>query len=208
MKRTPDARGGAAVGAMNVAALVLAALSALAPAARAQSDSKNPPPAAPGTTTPGTSGPAAHVHVYGQVYVGDRAPDYTLDGSDGKVVRPSRFRGDWVVMLFADRKEQLAPLVTIHGDLHNLGVRILGVCREKAHGLQGYANRQKLPFVMGADWNGDVSAMYGLYDAERSMISPGFVLVDRDGIVRMALLGKNLPPEQIAALVRFAVSGL
>ncbi len=61
---------------------------------------------------------------------------------------------------------------------------------------------------MGADWAGEVSAMYGLYDSERSMISPGFVLVDRDGIVRMALLGQNVPPDQIAALVRFAVSGL
>ena len=39
------------------------------------------------------------------------------------------------------------------------------------------------------------------------MISPGFLLVDRDGIVRMVLFGHNLPPGQIAALVRFAVTG-
>jgi peroxiredoxin len=112
------------------------------------------------------------------------------------------------VMVFADRKEKFSPLVTIHEDLKTHGVSILAVCKEKAHSLQNYAKRQKLPFVMGADWTGEVSALYGHYDPERQMISPGFVLADRDGIVRMALQGQNLPPEQIAALVRYAVAGL
>jgi mycoredoxin-dependent peroxiredoxin len=194
---------------MRTGALAIAAVILLAPPAGAQSDGKTPPPSVPSTTSSGASPtPAGRVHVYGQVYVGDRAPDFTLDGSDGKIVRPSRFRGDWVVLVFADRKEKFQPLETVYEDLNNRGVRILAVCKEKAHGLQAYATREKLPFVVGADWTGEVSAMYGLYDQERSMISPGFVLADRDGIVRMALLGQNLPPEQIAALVRFAVSGL
>jgi mycoredoxin-dependent peroxiredoxin len=194
---------------MKIAALALAAVTLLAPQVRAQSDGKTPPPSVPSTTSASASpAPSARVHVYGQVYVGDRAPDFTLDGSDGKIVRPSRYRGDWVVMVFADRKEKFQPLTTVYDNLNDLGVRIIAVCKEKAHGLQGYASREKLPFVVGADWTGEVSAMYGLYDAERSMISPGFVLADRDGIVRMALLGQNLPPEQIAALVRYAVNGL
>lgn len=191
---------------MRTAALVLAAAIALAPPALAQS--KTPPPSSPGQTSSGTSTPQARVHMYGQVYVGDRAPDFTLDGSDGKLVRPSRFRGDWLVLVFADRKEKLGPLATIHDELRTLGVQIVGVCKEKAHGLQAYATRQKLPFVLGADWTGEISAMYGLYDHEGTRITPGFVLADRDGIVRMALQGHNLPPEQIAALVRYSVSGI
>jgi peroxiredoxin len=186
-------------------------LALVVPASRAlaQSEGKTPPPPA-ATATPSSSAPApaGRVHVYGQVYVGDRAPDFTLDGSDGKILRPSRFRGDWVVMVFADRKEKLAPLAAITHDLDSLGVRLLGVCKEKAYSLQAYATRQKLSFVMGADWTGEVSGEYGLYDTERSMISPGFVVVDREGYVRMALLGQNLPPEQVSALVRFAVAGL
>ena len=191
---------------MKTAALVLAAVTAFAPPAVAQSDGKAPPPPPPGPQTSGSIPSLGRVHIYGQVYVGDRAPDFKLDGSDGRLVRPSRLRGDWVVMVFADRKERFAPLVTIHDELRALGVRILAVCKEKAHGLQGYSNREKLPFVLGADWTGEVSSLYGLYDSERSIVSPGFVLADREGIVRMALLGQNLPPEQIAALVRFAVS--
>ena len=183
-------------------------IAALANAPQAIAQSKvGPPPSAPTTSTP-SSAPQARVHIYGQVYIGDRVPDFTLDGSDGKVVRPSRFRGDWLVMAFADRKEKLVQLSTIHEELTSLGVRVLGVCKEKAHNLQTYSTRQRLPIVMGADWTGEVSSLYGLYDSERSMITPGFLLVDREGIVRMALQGQNLPPQQIAALVRFAVTGL
>ena len=196
----------ARIAVTTLAALAwLAAIAALAPRVIAQS--RTTPPPAPSTTGASSGTPQARVHVYGQVYIGDRVPDFTLDGSDGKVVRPSRFRGDWVVMAFADRKEKLAPLASIHDELGSLGVRVLGVCKEKAHSLQTYSTRQRLPIVMGADWTGEVSSIYGLYDSERSMITPGFLLVDREGIVRMALQGQNLPPQQIAALVRFAVGG-
>jgi peroxiredoxin len=193
---------------MRTAALVLAAAIAFAPPAFAQSEGKTPPPSSSGQNPSGTSTPQARARMFGQVYVGDRAPDFTLDGSDGKMVRPSRFRGDWVVIVFADRKEKLGPLATIHDELRTLGVQIVGVCKEKAHGLHAYATRQKLPFVLGADWTGEVSAMYGLYDSQDTRITPGFVLADRDGIVRMALQGHNLPFGQIAALVRYSVTGI
>ena len=189
---------------MKTAALVLTAVTALSPPALAQS--KTSPPPAPGSSQGGQATPQARVHIYGHVYIGERAPDFSLDGSDGKIVRPSRFRGEWVVMVFADRKEKLGPLAAIHDEMRTLGVHIFGVCKEKAHTLQKYSTRQRLPFVLGADWTGEISAMYGLYDSERS-ISPGFLVVDREGIVRMALLGHNLPPEQIAALVRYGVAG-
>jgi peroxiredoxin len=191
---------------LKSAALVLVAVTAFAPPAMAQPEPKTPPPAAP-RSGPSSPTPQARVHIYGQVYIGDRAPDFTLDASDGKVARLSHFRGDWVVMVFADRKEKFGPLASIHDELRTLGVRIFAVCREKAHGLQMYATRNHLPFVLGSDWTGEISSLYGLFDGERSMISPGFVVLDRDGIVRMALFGQNLPPEQIAALVRFAVAG-
>jgi peroxiredoxin len=190
---------------VRAAALVAAAVMALAPAAMSQE--KTPAPAPPGPAQSGTSTAQGRVRLYGDVYIRERAPDFTLDGSEGKIVRPSSFRGDWVVIVFADRKEMLQPLVKVQDELRSLGAKTFGVCREKAHGLQTYAKRERLPFVLGADWTAEVSALYGFYDSERSMVSPGFVIVDREGIVRMALQGHNLPPEQIAALVRFAIQG-
>lgn len=189
-------------------ALCLAATPVLSGVARAQSGEKSPPPPAPRAPDLVARTPQPHVHVYGQVFIGERAPDFSLDGADGQIVRLARFKGDWVLIVFADRKETLAPLGSIDEEMRRLGVRILGVCHEKAHTLQKFAARDSLRFALGADFSTEVSGLYGLYDAQRSTISPGFLLIDREGIVRMALLGQNLPPDHIARLARYAVSGL
>jgi len=41
-----------------------------------------------------------------------------------------------------------------------------------------------------------------------TVVSRRFVLLDRDGVVRMALLGQRLPPEDILRLIRFGITGL
>ena len=192
---------------MKRALLAFAFVTALAPPVLAQGEPKTPPQAPPQTTEPGAPSPKPRVHVYGQVFIGESVPDYRLDGSDGLIVRPSRFRGNWELMVFADRKEMLAPLAAVHDSLLPFGVSIFGVCREKAHNLRSYSSRLALPFVLGADVTGEVSALFGLYDAVHSTISPGLLLIDRSGVVRMALLGQHLPPDQVAALVRYAIAG-
>jgi peroxiredoxin len=192
---------------MRSPTLCLAGMLVLAPFAMAQS-SKAPTPSTPRPVENTPMTPQPHIHIFGQVSIGERTPDFTLDGSDGRPLRLVRYRGDWVLMVFADRKETLAPLADIDGDMRSLGVRIVGVCREKAHGLQIFAARGNLPFLLGADFSGEVSELFGQYDRERTTVNPGFLLLDREGVVRMAVLGQNVPPEQIADLVRFAVTGL
>jgi peroxiredoxin Q/BCP len=192
---------------MRTAALCLAATLALPVTALAQSG-KTPSP--PQTTRPPEAvqyPPQSRVHIYGQVYIGERAPDFSLDGSDGKLLKLSRHKGDWVLLSFSDRKEALAPLREIHDEMRALGVQIVGVCKEKAHTLQVFAARDTLPFVLGADFTGEIAALYGLFDTGRSTISPGLLMIDRDGWVRMALLGQPLPPAHVARLARFAVTG-
>jgi peroxiredoxin len=189
-------------------ALCLAATFVSSGVARAQSGEKTPPPPAPRAPEIVARTPQPHVHVYGQVIIGERAPDFSLDGADGRIIRLARFKGDWVLIVFADRKETLAPLGSIDEELRGLGVRLLGVCHEKSHTLQTFAARDSLHFALGADFSTEVSALYGLFDTQRSVISPGFLLIDREGIVRMALLGQNLPPDHIARLARYAVTGL
>jgi peroxiredoxin Q/BCP len=162
------------------------------------------------TTTPDPSSttPRPGLAVAGQVYIGQRAPDFELDASSGKRVKLSRMRGDWVLLVFSERKESLLPLETSADSLRTIGVLVLGVCKEKSRTLETLQSRHPLPLALLADVTGEISAMYGLYDSLHSAVRPGFVVLDRDGIVRMAVLGQELPVGDIARLTRFAVTGL
>jgi peroxiredoxin len=188
---------------------VMAALLSLALAAPALAqDGPKSPPTAPGIEREGpTRNPHAQLGMSGRVYVGDLAPDFELDGSRGVSVRLSRLRGDWLLLVFADRRDQFVSVRGIEPDLREIGVRIVGVCHEKARTLDNYAARDSVPLML-ADVTGEVSTMFGLFDTLHQRTVPGFLVLDRAGVVRIAFSGQSLPPDEIARLTQFAVTGL
>ncbi len=195
---------------MRPAVYGLIALLLLSCPAWAQEEPKTPRRPAPPPTEPSTHPPRSGtaMMITGEVVVGERAPDFELDGSEGRPVKLSRLRGDWVLLVFGERKEPIAELRASQEELAKLGMKIVGVCDEKAGGLKSYAEKTALPFVLLADVTGEISSMYGLYDRERSTTLPGFVVIDRDGRVRMAMLGQQLPAQDVAHLARFALTEL
>ena len=194
---------------MRPASLVLVILAlAFARPAAAQELGKSPP-APPPRDTPSSSASDAHaqLHIAGRVQIGDRAPDFELDGSHGQPVRLSRLRGDWLVLAFADRRTDIADLRAVEAEMRGFGARIVGVCHEKARTLEMNASRDSIPFLLLADVTGEIASIYGLYDGARNEVRPGFVVLDRDGFVRIAFLGQQLPAEEVARLAHFAVAG-
>ena len=187
---------------------LLAALLTLALAAPclAQEGPKahTPPPVS--EREPSARNPHAQLGMSGLVYIGDLAPDFELDGSRGARVQISRLRGDWLLLVFSERRDEFVGLRAIEKELHELGVRIVGVCHEKARTLDTYAARDSVPLML-ADVTGEISTMYGLYDSMHRQTVPGFFVLDRGGFVRIAFSGKRLPPDEIAHLTQFAVSG-
>ncbi len=175
---------------------VLAALLSLALAAPALAqDSPKSPPTAPGIEREGpTRNPHAQLGMSGRVYVGDLAPDFELDGSRGVSVRLSRLRGDWLLLVFSDRRDQFVSVRGIEPDL-------------RARTLDNYAARDSVPLML-ADVTGEVSTMFGLFDTLHQRTVPGFLVLDRAGVVRIAFSGQSLPPDEIARLTQFAVTGL
>jgi alkyl hydroperoxide reductase subunit AhpC len=109
--------------------------------------------------------------------------------------------------VFDDRKEKFAPFAKEEQEARVLGARIVAVCDEKAYNLKSYVERNQLKFVMLADVTGEISAIYGMYDPERYTTAPGFVILDREGVVRLALVGKTLPASDIVRLARLAITG-
>jgi peroxiredoxin len=152
--------------------------------------------------------PFARSSIQAQVYVGQTAPDFELDDASGKPTRLSRFRGDWVILVFADRGRDLVPLQKVEGEMRRMGARLVSVTHEKTRSLRNVARRDSLMFVLLSDVTGQVAASYGMYDYERSEIRPGFLMIDRDRTVRMMLVGPLPPSDALARLAEFSITGL
>jgi|SRR6267378_6433980 len=137
----------------------------------------------------------------GQVTVGQSAPDFELNDSQGRPVRLNSLRGGWVLLVFADRKDSIATLGHLEPTLRQHAIRLVGVCNEKIQTLQRFASLSGSTMLMLADVTGEVSALYGLHDQLSARTLPGYVLIDPRGVVQIALLGRTLPMEPLAQLV-------
>jgi len=194
-----------AVVATLLSSLILAG--ALAGTARAQDDAKTGPrPQAPPSAGTPPGSPQFQSRISGEAAVGERAPDFELDGSQGRPVRMSSYRGHWLVLVFGDRKETVAPMAEVAASLDSAGIRVLGVCNEKSYFLEAFARQQKFPFPLLADVTREISDMYGLYDSRERFVLPGFVMIGPSGIVRFALLGQKLPPADVARLAKYVAA--
>ena len=192
---------------MRRATWLLVLLLALAGVSGAQ-ETKKPQgqPARPGATKSPLTPIGSESEITNQVYLGELAPDFELDGSRGRPMRLLHQRGYWVILIFADSRQSLVSMKGIEADMRKLGVHAFGICADKAHVLKGFAEREHLQSLLLSDVTGEISQMYGLYDRKARTIRPGFVILDRQGIVRTALLGQAVPMDQVLEMVKNTVS--
>ncbi|NOT34178.1 MAG: redoxin domain-containing protein [Candidatus Eisenbacteria bacterium] len=174
--------------------------------AGAQSDPKSRAPAPTANARPLEPGPRGKLSVVGRVDVGDVAPDFELSGTRGGPVAISRLRGDWVLLVFARRLAEFDDFSPVTSRLAEHGVRVFGITREGPSKLRTHSQRAAIPFELLADPTGDVSAIYGLNDAASAATRPGYVLIDRRGTVRLAVLGQSFAATQVAELVDFTIA--
>jgi peroxiredoxin len=173
------------------------------PAAAQLKDS--PRPQAPDSNVPHGE-PQFQNRISGDVVVGELAPDFVLDGSFGRPVQLSAYRGKWLILVFGDRKEIVAPMRDVAAPLDSSGIALLGICNEKAYFLEAFSRQSRFPFPILADVTREISAMYGLEDARERTVQPGFILIEPNGSVRFALLGETLPPTDVARLARWVAA--
>lgn len=183
-------------------------LSFLASPSLAQRDvSSGKPPGDP--IAPITPAPPRHSYPQGNLAVGDRAPSFVLDAADGRSVKLSSLRGDWLALVFADTWQQVSETKSIETRMSAVGAKVVGITHEKVRTLSSASSRKASPRLMLADVTGEVSAQYGLYDSKRKETRPGVVILDREGVIRLAIvtLDRVPPPESIAELTEFLVRG-
>ncbi len=164
-------------------------------------------PASPSRTAqapnPGRSTPLS-----GQVYLGEAAPEFELEATTGERRKLSASRGDFTVLLFADRRTRLADLDALATSLERSHTRVVAVIHENVQALQSFTRREALTYTAFADPTGEIAAIYGLWDDLANATRPGVVMLDREGHVRFMLGGQNLPASDIEKLVQFALQGL
>jgi len=152
--------------------------------------------------------PTGYQGIIGQVYVGEAAPGFDLTSADEKRVKLSGFTGERVLLCFVERRDGLSRYRDAADSLRAMGVRLVGIAHDSPRSLRSLADRDSLSFLLLSDPTGEISAIYGSYDFATSSIRPGYVLVGRNSIVRMALLGQSLPASDLVQITRYALTGL
>lgn len=150
-----------------------------------------------------TEGVTVYEHDY-IVKVGDVAPDFTLELTDGSTFTLSEQRGKVVMLQFTAgwcgicRKE----MPYIERDIWqrhkgNDGFVLLGIDREETkEAILPFIEKVGTTYPIAMDSNGDVFASYAL---RNSGITRN-VLIDRDG--RIVMLTRKFEPEEFDALVK------
>jgi len=169
---------------------------------------KTPSPSAPTQTDKSQTPSTGYRGVNSQISIGESAPGFELTNANGKNVRLSSFVGTRILLCFAERREMISELKAIVDSLGASGVQLVVIARDSPHSLKALAERDGLAFEMLSDPTGQISAMYASYDPGTSSIRPGYVLVGRTNLVRMAILGQRLPPGELLEIIRYVLTAL
>ncbi len=137
-----------------------------------------------------TSGAAGPTSVNTAPYVGNLAPDFTLQAIDGRAITLSDFSGDgvpvvlnfWATWCPPCRVEM--PYFENVSHLYDGRVAVLGLNQaESAATMEAFAHKNGLTYPMLVDEDMRVNNLYGVLNL------PTTIFIDKDGVVREVLIG-------------------
>jgi thioredoxin-dependent peroxiredoxin len=120
--------------------------------------------------------------------VGDDAPDFTLEGTDG-TFRLSEHRGEKVLLLFypGDETSVCTKQFCSYRDNSEafgaLGVTAVGISGKDVDSKKSFQDNHKLNVPLLADPDGTVSAQYDAYAKRLKMSKRAAIIIDEDGKV-------------------------
>ena len=127
---------------------------------------------------------------------GDRVPDVTLEGQEGKPVRPADFGGQKLVIYFYPKDDtsgctrEAQDFTALAGEFEAAGTWILGVSKDSAAKHRKFIDKYELKVPLATDSDGSACEAFGVW-VEKSMYGRKYMgieratfLVDRDGVVK------------------------
>ena len=146
------------------------------------------------------------------------APDFALSDAEGRSVRLSDFRGQWVVLYFYPRDNtpgctrQACAFAAAYDGLRQKGAVVVGVSKDSAASHKKFAEKHGLPFVLLSDPDHAVLELYDVWKEKKQYgkVSMGTVrstyIIDPEGVIRRAM--PKFKPDTNAADVLAALEEL
>jgi peroxiredoxin Q/BCP len=142
------------------------------------------------------------------VQVGDRAPDFALESSEGLTYRLSDQRGRWVILAFYPGDftpvctRQFCAYRDAADRLDQLEADVIGISPQSVASHRRFTRRHRLTVPLLADPDRAAIRAYGVL-GPAGLVRRSIFIVDREGIVRychLALLGLHY--QDVSALER------
>ena len=146
------------------------------------------------------------------------APDFALSDAEGRSVRLSDLRGQWVVLYFYPRDNtpgctrQACAFAAAYGAFRARNAAVIGVSKDSAASHQKFAAKYELPFLLLSDPDHAVLELYDVWKEKKQYgkVSMGTVrstyLIGPDGVIRKTM--PKVKPDTNAADVLTALDAL
>ena len=129
---------------------------------------------------------------------GAKAPDFELQGAEGKIVKLSAFAGKRVVVYFYPKDDTPGCTVEACGfrdslpKFEGLGVQVLGISPDDGESHAKFASKYKLQFKLLSDSGAKVARKYGVWGKKK------FMGREYEGILRTTfIIGKGGKIEKV-----------
>lgn len=141
------------------------------------------------------------------------APDFSLNGSDGKIHRLNEFKGRYVVLYFYPRDNTPGCTIEAKGfnkdlkELRKLGAEVIGVSNDSLDSHSKFCSKYSLEFLLLSDPESKVIKSYDSY-GNRGVFGLGTLrntyLINKDG--KIAKIFRKVQPmghsKEVAAAIR------
>ncbi|MCI0383274.1 peroxiredoxin [Streptomyces sp. CNQ085] len=131
------------------------------------------------------------------IEVGTKAPEFELRNQHGETVRLADFKGEKNVVLlfypFAFTGVCTGELCALRDELPrfvNDDVQLLAVSCDSPFTLRVFAEQEGLGYPLLSDFwpHGDTAREYGVFDEEKGCAVRGTFIIDKEGVVRWAVV--------------------
>jgi peroxiredoxin Q/BCP len=126
-----------------------------------------------------------------RIKVGERAPNFTATAQDGRQIKLADYLGKKAVVVYFYPKDntqictaQACSFRDAYEDFVQAGAEVIGVSSDSPESHRGFAEKQRLPFVLVSDQDQSLRKAFGV--PKTLAFIPGRVtyVIDRDGVVR------------------------